>query len=142
MAFDSYEFAGEKLTILKLDSEPELGAFQKRHHDVAIPADYQAGIVVKAEKDEKQLEGPKGYPVNVTVTFATNVLDSDKADTVAKLISARMYQEDPQFNESLAENMPDLQGAWLEPGTVTTREDRKKLRKRVIKFPFIIVLAP
>lgn len=140
-AINSYEYAAEHLVIVKLQSYAPFQGKDIRHHEFNQAATRDA-IVVKGEKDEKFLDGPQGYNVTVSVMFVSDILSADEADQIAKNISERVYQDDPSFNLWVQTEMPDLLGAWLEPGTSTVRDDRKKLRKRTIKFPFIIVLSP
>lgn len=126
------EWNMEELVKLRLQHDLFFDDYTFKHHDERGAAGLEV-ISLRAVKGEVNLDGVQGYNVDVFVTFQTTTLSVTQAESLSLKISELLYKNDPTF----VPDLPDLAFVSLEPGTDTTRVDTKKLRKRVVKFPFI-----
>lgn len=136
-ATNSVEWNVEELLIQKMQTSGALAGTDFRHHETAI-AGAVGTIIVKAIKGERQLDGVKGWAVDGYVTFVSDKLTPSESDAIAAAIGEVVYLDDPGFLPVV----PDLAFISIEPNSETSREDTKKLRRRVVKFPTIAALIP
>lgn len=131
----SYEWNLQELVRLKLLQNAFFATKEFRHWDARTPVVLDA-IVIRARKDEVNLDGVQGFTMTADCIFQTTTLSEADSDALALNVSQEMYREDPFFLPDL----PDIVFISLEPDTKTDRNNTAKLRRWTVSFPFIIKL--
>lgn len=134
VAANSVEWNAEDLIIQKMKTNADIAARDFRHHQTDTAAAMET-IVARAVKGERSMEGVKPWIVDCYVTFSSGTLSTADADKVAAAISESVYNE-----AAFVAVSPDIMFASVEPGSETTRDDTRKTRRRVVKFPMLIKL--
>lgn len=133
----SLEWHVEEVLIQKLKLDARLAPQTFRHHETDGVSATDI-FVVKAQLLSKQLEGVRGHEVSASVTFASGTLTPEESDQLGAIIEEAAYESSIGFDPGL----PNLLFCSLEPGAGTQRIDTRKLRKRVVTFPFIAAMNP